>query len=132
MDVRKEKAGEFIALFDTYGEILTAAQRDVCKKYLEYDLSLGEIAEEKGVSRQSVSDSLKKSCERLKSFENGLGAIALKERLAKIERLCKEAEQKVRGAKKSVGALQSVEAKKAADCLDAAARLLKEATECGD
>ena len=55
MDVRAEKEGEFIELFDVYGELLTENQKEVCRSYLEYDLSLGEIAEDKGVSRQSVS-----------------------------------------------------------------------------
>ena len=73
MDVRAEKEGEFIELFDVYGELLTENQKEVCRSYLEYDLSLGEIAEDKGVSRQSVSDCLKKSCRRLKEFEEILG-----------------------------------------------------------
>ena len=91
MDVRAEKEGEFIELFDVYGELLTENQKEVCRSYLEYDLSLGEIAEDKGVSRQSVSDCLKKSCRRLKEFEEILGTIALKKEIAERSRKCEEA-----------------------------------------
>lgn len=102
MDVRKEKAGEFIELFDAYGEILTETQREICKRYLEYDLSLGEIAEEKGVSRQSVSDCLKKSCERLKFFEKSVGLIALRGEISERQKTCDEAFLKVRKAADTV------------------------------
>ena len=55
MDVRTEKESSFTELFDTYGELLTPRKKEICELYLNYDLSLGEIGEEKGISRQSVS-----------------------------------------------------------------------------
>ena len=70
--------------------------------YLEYDLSLGEIAEDKGVSRQSVSDCLKKSCRRLKEFEEILGTIALKKEIAERSRKCEEALFAAEGAEKDL------------------------------
>lgn len=102
MDVRAEKEGEFIELFDVYGELLTENQKEVCRSYLEYDLSLGEIAEDKGVSRQSVSDCLKKSCRRLKEFEEILGTIALKKEIAERSRKCEEALFAAEGAEKDL------------------------------
>lgn len=102
MDVRAEKEGEFIELFDVYGELLTENQKEVCRSYLEYDLSLGEIAEDKGVSRQSVSDCLKKSCRRLKEFEEILGTIALKKAIAERSRKCEEALFAAEGAEKDL------------------------------
>ena len=59
-------------LFDTYGALLTDVQREMCEQYFLYDLSLSEIAEEKGVSKQSVSDTLKKSRELLDYYEGAL------------------------------------------------------------
>ena len=59
-------------LFDTYGALLTDVQREMCEQYFLYDLSLSEIAEEKGVSKQSVSDTLKKSRELLDYYEEKL------------------------------------------------------------
>ena len=43
----------FLRLWDLYSPLLTATQREISDLYFNYDLSLGEIAEQKGVSRQS-------------------------------------------------------------------------------
>ena len=59
-------------LLDVYQALLTENQRDVCEQYYMYDLSLSEIAEQKGVSRQSVSDTLAKSRAVLDDCENRL------------------------------------------------------------
>lgn len=83
MDVRIEKES-FIALFDTYGALLTATRREICSLYLEYDLSLGEIAEQKAVAKQSVSDCLQKAYAKLKDYDEKLGVLALKRRLAEL------------------------------------------------
>lgn len=64
------------ALLDFYGALLTDKQR----QYLEYhflnDLSLAEIAEEFGVSRQAVHDVLKRSESTLEEYESRLGLVA--------------------------------------------------------
>ena len=64
------------ALLDFYGALLTDKQR----QYLEYhflnDLSLAEIAEEFGVSRQAVHDVLKRSESILEEYESRLGLVA--------------------------------------------------------
>lgn len=65
----KAKDLKYLQLWDCYSGLLTETQRDVCEKYYVLDLSLGEIAEEKGVSRQSVSETLKKCRELLDSYE---------------------------------------------------------------
>lgn len=59
----------YLQLWDAYGPLLTDAQREICEKYYVYDLSLSEIAEEKGISKQAVSDALKTSRELLDSYE---------------------------------------------------------------
>lgn len=67
-----EKNLEYLQLLDAYGGLLTEHQRDVCELYYMYDLSLTEIAEQKGVSKQSVSDTLAKSRALLDEYEKKL------------------------------------------------------------
>ena len=68
----KAKDLRYLQLWDLYGGLLTDHQREICEMYYGYDLSLMEIAEEKGVSKQSVSEVLKKSRELLDGFEEKL------------------------------------------------------------
>lgn len=63
----------FLQLWDMYSPLLTATQREITDLYFNYDLSLGEIAEQKNVSRQSVSDCLNKCRKQLESYEEKLG-----------------------------------------------------------
>ena len=62
----------FLRLWDLYSPLLTATQREITDLYFNYDLSLGEIAEQKGVSRQSVSDCLQKCRKQLESYDEKL------------------------------------------------------------
>ena len=59
----------FLRLWDLYSPLLTTTQREITDLYFNYDLSLGEIAEQKGVSRQSVSDCLQKCRKQLENYE---------------------------------------------------------------
>lgn len=63
----------FLRLWDLYSPLLTATQREITDLYFNYDLSLGEIAEQKGVSRQSVSECLQKCRKQLEKYEQRLG-----------------------------------------------------------
>ena len=63
---------KYLQLWDTYGPLLTDTQRELCELYYMCDLSLSEIAEEKGISKQAVSDTLKKSRELLDYYEDKL------------------------------------------------------------
>ena len=60
---------QFLRLWDMYSPLLTATQKEITDLYFNFDLSLGEIAEQKGVSRQSVSDCLQKSRKQLEKYE---------------------------------------------------------------
>ena len=64
---------QFMQLWDTYAPLLTQTQREITDLYFNYDLSLAEIAEQKGVSRQSVSDCLGKCRKQLELYEQKLG-----------------------------------------------------------
>ena len=63
----------YLKLFDIYGSLLTENQKTIFEAYYSFDLSLSEIAEEKGVTRQSVADSLKKTRKELEDLEQKLG-----------------------------------------------------------
>ena len=60
-------------LLDFYGEILSERKRTVLEYYYNDDLSLAEISEEIGISRQGVRDSIKKGEEELLFLEEKLG-----------------------------------------------------------
>ena len=78
----------FIRLLDIYSPLLTATQREIADLYFNYDLSLGEIAEQKGVSRQSVSDCLQKCRKQVEKYEEKLGFLkTVDEMQAKIDSL---------------------------------------------
>ena len=50
-----------VLLLDCYGTLLTDQQRQMIQLYYDEDLSLGEIAQIIGISRQAVRDSVKRS-----------------------------------------------------------------------
>ena len=68
-----EKMIEMSLLFDFYGQLLTQKQQDILKMYYEDNYTLVEIAEELGVSRQAIYDSIKKVERLLYSYEEKLG-----------------------------------------------------------
>ena len=59
-----EKIFEQGILYDFYGELLTEHQQKIYEAAVYNDLSLGEIAEEQGISRQGVHDLIKR-CDRI-------------------------------------------------------------------
>lgn len=68
-------------LNDFYGALLTSRQRETLTSYFDYDLSLSEIAENEGVTRQAVHDVISKAIEQLNAYENVIGACGLKKRV---------------------------------------------------
>ena len=60
-------------LLDFYGDVLTERRRDALDFYYNDDMSLSEIAEEMGISRQGVRDLIKKAEEELNFYEEKLG-----------------------------------------------------------
>lgn len=63
-------------LYDFYGELLTPHQRMIYEDYVFRDLSLGEIAEQNGISRQGVHDLLRRCEKQLASYEERLHLVA--------------------------------------------------------
>ena len=68
-----EKNLEIGFLLDFYGDVLSERKRTVLDYYYNNDLSLAEIAEEIGISRQGVRELIKKSGDELLFYEEKLG-----------------------------------------------------------
>lgn len=62
-------------LLDFYGELLTEKQRRCCDLHFNDDLSLGEIAEQLGISRQGVWDNIRRGESALQEIETKTGLI---------------------------------------------------------
>ena len=61
------------ALLDVYGFALSEKQKSLTEYYYDDDLSLSEIAENEGITRQGASDLIKRSVMQLKAFEEKCG-----------------------------------------------------------
>lgn len=59
-------------LYDFYGELLNERQRKIYEDFVFNDLSLGEIADEEGISRQGVHDMIKRCTKALEEYERKL------------------------------------------------------------
>ncbi len=82
-------------LYDFYGELLTGHQRRIYGDAVYNDLSLSEIAEENGISRQGVHDLLKRCDRILAEYESKLHLVEkfthIRQKAEEIERLSKDA-----------------------------------------
>ena len=72
----KDQAFRMTMLFDFYGDLLTQRQREFYDLYYNEDLSLAEIAENYGISRQGVRDVIVRAEAILTDFEEKTGIIA--------------------------------------------------------
>lgn len=75
-------------LMDFYGPLLTEHRREVARLYCEEDLSLSEIAEQLGITRQGVSDALRKARAQLIDYEEKLGLAARYRALTDQAEIC--------------------------------------------
>ena len=82
---------EMALLLDYYGGMLTDKQRDCFDMRYNQDLSLGEIAETMGVSRQAVNDNLSRTEALLRRMEENIGCV-------KRYKLAREALSEIRKA----------------------------------
>ena len=92
-----EKIVEQGLLYDFYGELLTGHQQEIYESVVYENLSLGEIAEAQGVSRQAVHDIVKRCDKILLGYEEKLKLVArftsIKEKIAQINRLSEQYER---------------------------------------
>ena len=83
-----EKIVEQGLLYDFYGELLTEHQRRIYEDAVFNDLSLSEIAQNAGISRQGVHDLIKRCDKTLEEYENRLHLMARFEKIRqKLERI---------------------------------------------
>ena len=102
----------FLQLWDLYSPLLTATQKEITDLYFNYDLSLGEIAEQKGVSRQSVSDCLQKCRKQLEKYEEKLGFLKAIDGLSQeYSAYMTEVERFIEGEKGNFSALNVLQEK---------------------
>ncbi|MCC8196473.1 MAG: DNA-binding protein [Ruminococcus sp.] len=64
---------KYSALLDIYGGMLTDKQREMMEFYYNDDLSLSEIADNCGISRQGVRDAIKRGEDSLNELEENVG-----------------------------------------------------------
>jgi len=86
-----EKIVEQGLLYDFYGELLTDHQKQVYEAAVYHDMSLGEIAEDFGISRQGVFDLIKRCDKTLQGYEEKLKLI---QKFEQIKTTVEEIEQK--------------------------------------
>ncbi len=71
-------------LYDFYGELLTPHQKKIYEDAVVNDLSLSEIANEQGISRQGVHDIIKRCDKALAEYEEKLHLV---EKFARIKHM---------------------------------------------
>ena len=88
-----EKIVEQGLLYDFYGELLTDHQRQIYEAAVYNDMSLTEIADEHGISKQGVHDLIKRCTKALQGYEDSLHMIrrfeAIKSQAEELKSLAK-------------------------------------------
>ena len=81
-------------LYDFYGQLLNAHQREIYEAYAFDDLSLSEIAEREGISRQGVHDLIHRCSRSLENYEQALHLVSrfmkIKEDIERIQDLTED------------------------------------------
>ncbi|MGN0306446.1 MAG: YlxM family DNA-binding protein [Lachnospiraceae bacterium] len=86
-----EKIVEQGLLYDFYGELLNNHQKQIYEDAVFQDMSLSELAEEHGISRQGVHDLIKRCDRQLRAYEDKLGLLA---RFSRIKKMAEEIESR--------------------------------------
>lgn len=78
-------------LLNIYGSQLTPTQAKILEDYFVFDLSLGEIADNREVSRAAVEDAIKKGLKKLEALEKDLRLLEKQEKILSLSKRLKEA-----------------------------------------
>ena len=93
-----EEIVQLSILYDFYGELLSDHKKQIFEDYVLNDLSLGEIAQEQGISRQGVHDIVKRCTAQLKEYEDKLSLIrkfnTIKDKVGSIKDILSETTDK--------------------------------------
>ncbi len=114
-----EKNVKIGILLDMYGKLLTEKQKCLLEDYYNNDLSLSEIAENEGITRQAVRDNLKKGENNILEYEEKLefmkrnslkekkinSIISKIEKIEKNELLDKKTKSEIQKIKKEINSL---------------------------
>ena len=112
-------AYEMTLLFDYYGGMLTEKQKEYFDMRYNQDLSLSEIGEIQGVSRQAVFDNLTRTEALLRRMEENIGCV-------KRDMLIRKALEEIRGAAAVLDASSDPAVSRQAKRIIAAAQTLEE------
>ena len=74
--VMQKDSFEISVLYDFYGPLLSEKQQRIADLYHNENCSLTEIAEIEGISKQAVSECLKRAEKALVNYEDKLGLVA--------------------------------------------------------
>ena len=101
-------------LYDFYGELLTAHQKEIYEQFVLDDLSLSEIAEGAGISRQGVHDLVRRCQKALEEYEEKLRLVerflSIKEKVGKIDRILEQWEEKKEDPEEIVKQIRTISA----------------------
>lgn len=89
-------ATNWILLYDYYGDLLTERQRECFELRYHQDLSLGEIGQELGISRQGVFDNLSRTEALLKNMEAKTGCVRRDQACRKVMQTVNDVAQQLR------------------------------------
>jgi len=99
-------------LFDFYGELLTEKQKNIFSMYHLEDLTLSEIGDEQGISRQAVRDQLKRTEKILIEYENKLKLVEKfqehKDAVKRIKTLAEELEKRYKNDDKAISYIEKI------------------------
>ena len=74
MEIRDNLRKSLLA--EMYAQLLTPKQQSILRMFLDSNISLSEIAEEFGISRQAVNDLVKRTFRVLEDYESKLNLLA--------------------------------------------------------
>ena len=99
-------------LYDFYGELLTPHQKEIYEKFVLEDLSLSEIAQDAGISRQGVHDLIRRCQRALEGYEARLHLVerflSIKEKVSQIDGILGEWERGEEDPKKIAGKIRKI------------------------
>ena len=97
-------------LYDFYGELLTKHQQEIYEEVVLNDYSLGEIAEERNISRQGVHDLIKRCDKTLNEYEEKLHLVSRFEKTKEqVERICQLADENNMQDIENIGEIENAE-----------------------
>lgn len=99
-------------LYDFYGELLTTHQKEVYEQFILDDLSLNEIAESAGISRQGVHDLIRRCQKALEGYEAKLHLVerflSIKEKVGQIDGILDEWEKEKKNPEEIVNRIRRI------------------------